>query len=76
MTLTRRQQRKAENLDILIGFLGFFAVALVVVIIAMEISGRNAAMWSVALFGVVLSIWGLFRVRRRDNRKHAGESTR
>lgn len=76
MALTRRQSRKAENLDILIGFLGFFALVLVVAIIAMEISGRNAAMWSVALFAVVLSIWGLFRVRRRDNQKQAGQSPR
>ncbi|MHA7293142.1 hypothetical protein [Arthrobacter sp. HLT1-21] len=73
MASNRRQQRKAENLDILIGFLGFFVVALVVVIVAMEISGRNAALWSVALFAVLLSMWGLFRVRRRDSQKRAGE---
>ncbi|WP_051478852.1 hypothetical protein [Arthrobacter sp. H5] len=71
MAADRRQQRKAENLDILIGFLGFFAIALVVVIIAMEVSGQNAALWSIILLGVVLAIWRLFRARQKNNTKEA-----
>lgn len=63
----RRKERLAENLDILIGFLGFFAAVLVVVIIAIQLRGDNAAMWSVLLLAIVLSMWGLFRVRQRDN---------
>jgi hypothetical protein len=64
----RRKERLAENLDILIGFLGFFAVVLVVVIITIQLRGDNAAMWSVALLAIVLSMWGLFKIRPRDDR--------
>jgi hypothetical protein len=66
MSGSRRRERIAENVDILIGFLGFFVVLLVVVIITMEVNGQNAAMWSVGLLGVVLAIWGLLKVRRRN----------
>ncbi|WP_309071363.1 hypothetical protein [Arthrobacter sp.] len=62
----RRKERLAENLDILIGFLGFFAVVLVVVIIAIQLRGDNAAMWSVLLLAIVLGMWGLYKVRQRE----------
>lgn len=62
----RRKERLAENLDILIGFLGFFAVVLVVVIIAVQLRGDNAAMWSVVLLAIVLSMWGLIKKRPRE----------
>ena len=62
----RRKERLAENLDILIGFLGFFAVVLVVVIIAIQLRGDNAATWSVLLLAIVLGMWGLFKVRQRE----------
>ncbi|WP_035778297.1 hypothetical protein [Arthrobacter sp. 35/47] len=64
----RRKERLAENLDILIGFLGFFAVVLVVVIITIQLRRDNAAMWSVALLTIVLSMWGLFKIRPREDR--------
>lgn len=62
----RRRNRKQENLDILLGFLGFFGVVLVVVIIASELNGRNAAPWSLTLLGVVLTSWALYRARQRS----------
>lgn len=61
----RRAARRAENLDILIGFMGFFAVLLVVVIIATEASGGSALIWSPVLLVLVLAIWGLWRLRSR-----------
>lgn len=61
----RRAARKAENLDILIGFLAFFAVLLVVVIISTEATGGSALLWSPVLLAVVLLIWALWRARRR-----------
>lgn len=61
----RRAARKAENLDILIGFLAFFAVVLVVVIIATEATGGSALLWSPVLLALVLAIWGLWRLRSR-----------
>ncbi|MHA7264705.1 hypothetical protein ACX80W_16060 [Arthrobacter sp. TMN-37] len=63
----RRRDRRQENLDILLGFLGFFGLVLVVVIIASELDGRNAAPWSVTLLGVVLALWALRRAKRRPN---------
>jgi hypothetical protein len=59
------KQRLSENIDILIGFLGFFAAVLVVTIIASEIRGENAAGWSLTLLGVTLATWGLIKARRR-----------
>lgn len=61
----RRAARKAENLDILIGFLAFFAVVLVAVIITTEAQGGSALVWSPVLLLLVLAIWGLWRLRRR-----------
>lgn len=61
----RKGTRTAENLEILIGFLGFFAAVLVVIIIAMEARGGSALVWSPVLLLVVLAIRGLWRVRRR-----------
>lgn len=65
----RRRDRKQENLDILLGFLSFFGVVLVVVIIASELNGRNAAPWSLALLGVVLSVWALYRAGRNSTNR-------
>ncbi|MFP5316256.1 MAG: hypothetical protein ACLGHS_12895 [Actinomycetes bacterium] len=65
----RRKERLAENLDILIGFLGFFAVVLVVVIIVIQLRGDNAAMWSLTLLGAVLALWALYRARQRSSKE-------
>ena len=61
----RKRDRKQENLDILLGLLGFSGLVLVVVIIASELNGRNAAPWSLTLLGVVLTCWALYRARQR-----------
>lgn len=65
----RRRNRKQENLDILLGFLSFFGVVLVVVIIASEVNGRNAAPWSLTLLAVVLSVWALYRAGRNSSNR-------
>ncbi|WP_372699111.1 hypothetical protein [Arthrobacter sp. JSM 101049] len=64
-TPERRAARRAENLDILIGFLGFFAAVLVVVIVTTELQGGSALLWSPVLLVLVLAIWGLWRLRSR-----------
>ncbi|HXD27465.1 MAG TPA: hypothetical protein VN621_01780 [Arthrobacter sp.] len=64
-TSGRRAARRAENLDILIGFLSFFAAVLVVVIVTTEIQGGSALLWSPVLLALVLAIWGLWRLRSR-----------
>lgn len=64
-TPERRAARRAENVDILIGFLSFFAVVLVVVIVATEFQGGSALLWSPVLLALVLAIWGLWRLRSR-----------
>ena len=74
MNLNRKAARKAENLDILIGFLGFFAALLVVVIVASELGGRNAAGWSITLLAIVVLMWRLIRARRRSGARRDGSA--
>lgn len=61
----RKMIRRAENVDIVIGFLGFFAAVLVVVTVVTELHGASAVGWSLLLLLDVLAIWGLWRLRRR-----------
>lgn len=59
----RKAERKAENIDILIGFLGFFAAVLVAVTITAQLSGEPAVGWALLLLALVLSIWALVKKR-------------
>jgi hypothetical protein len=59
-----RKQRSAEDFDIIIGFLGFWALFLLVVTVFLEVTGRPALAPAMILLVVVLAIWGMVRLRR------------
>ncbi len=61
----RRKRRSAEDLDILIGFLGFWALVLLVTTVWMEVTAQPALGWALGLLAAVLGLWGLVRLRRR-----------
>ncbi len=61
----RVKRRSAEDFDIIIGFLGFWAVVLLAVTIWMEVSGQSALGWALGLLAMVLALWGMLRLRRR-----------
>ncbi len=61
----RRKRRSAEDLDILIGFLGFWTLVLLVTTVWMELTAQPALGWALGLLASVLALWGLVRLRRR-----------
>lgn len=60
-----RRVRSAEDLDIIIGFLSFWALVLLIVTVAMELTAQPALGWALGLLAVVLAIWGMVKLRRR-----------
>ena len=61
---TQKKQRFAEDFDIIIGFLGFWALVLFVVTVVLEITGRPALIPALILGAVVLATWGMLRLRK------------
>ena len=61
----RRLARSGEDFDIIIGFLGFWAVVLVVVTVWMEVTGQPALWWALGLLATLLAIYGMLRLRKR-----------
>ncbi len=61
----RRRARSGEDFDIIIGFLGFWAVVLVVVTVWMEVTGQPALWWALGLLATLLAIYGMVRLRRK-----------
>ncbi|MEO8220625.1 MAG: hypothetical protein ABI563_07555 [Specibacter sp.] len=59
------KQKSAEDFDIIIGFLGFWAVVLFGVTVWLEITGQPALMWALGLLLVCLGLWGTIRLRRK-----------
>ena len=59
-----RRQRSAEDFDIIIGFLGFWALVLFIVTAFLEVTGKPALVWAMVLLAVVLAGWGMLRLRR------------
>lgn len=59
-----RKVRSGEDFDIIIGFLGFWAMLLVVVTVVLEVSGQPALLPAMILLVLVLAIWGMLRLRR------------
>ena len=60
-----RKVRSGEDFDILIGFLGFWALVLFVVTVFKELTGKPALLPAMILLGLVLLLWGMVRLRRR-----------
>ncbi|WP_248763026.1 hypothetical protein [Pseudarthrobacter sp. SSS035] len=61
----RRLARSGEDFDIIIGFLGFWAVVLLVVTVWMEVTGQPALWWALGLLAMLLAVYGMVRLRRR-----------
>ncbi|MEW9872115.1 hypothetical protein [Arthrobacter sp. HS15c] len=61
----RRLARSGEDFDIIIGFLGFWAVVLLVVTVWMEVTGQPALWWALGLLATLLAIYGMLRLRKR-----------
>jgi hypothetical protein len=60
-----KKVRSGEDLDILIGFLGFWGLILFVLTLFLEITGKPALLPAMILLAVCLAIWGVVRLRRR-----------
>jgi uncharacterized protein (DUF983 family) len=60
----RRLQRSGEDFDIIIGFLGFWAVVLLAVTVWMEVTGQPALWWALGLLATLLAVYGMVRLRR------------
>ncbi|MFT8395293.1 hypothetical protein [Propionibacterium sp.] len=54
-----------EVLDMAVGFIGFFAAAIFVVTVAMELTGRPALGWALALLALVIVLAALLELRHR-----------
>jgi hypothetical protein len=61
----RRLVRSGEDFDIIIGFLGFWALVLLVVTVWMEVTGQPALWWALGLLASLLALYGMVRLRRR-----------
>jgi len=57
--------RSGEDFDILIGILGFWAFAVFVLTVFLELTGRPALLSAMILLALVLALWGMVRLRRR-----------
>ncbi|WP_131684635.1 hypothetical protein [Pseudarthrobacter sp. YALA5] len=61
----RRLVRSGEDFDIIMGFLGFWALVLLVVTVWMEVTGQFALWWALGLLATLLALYGMVRLRRR-----------
>ncbi|WP_394940630.1 hypothetical protein [Psychromicrobium sp. YIM B11713] len=57
------RSRAAEQLDIGIGFIGFWALILFITVIWQELSGGSALGWALVLAAAVLVLFSLLRLR-------------
>ncbi|KRE81712.1 hypothetical protein [Arthrobacter sp. Soil763] len=62
---TQRRVRSGEDFDIIIGFLGFWAVVLLAVTVWMEVTAQPALGWALGLLVTLLALYGMIRLRRR-----------
>ncbi|MGO4490567.1 hypothetical protein AB4Y86_00555 [Arthrobacter sp. 2YAF22_2] len=60
-----RRVRSGEDFDIIIGFLGFWALVLLAVTVWMEITAQPAVGWALGLLVTLLALYGMVRLRRR-----------
>jgi hypothetical protein len=64
-TVAPKRVRSGEDFDIIIGFLGFWAVVLLVVTVWMEVTAQPAVFWALGLLATLLALYGMVRLRRR-----------
>ncbi|QDW28631.1 hypothetical protein FFF93_001640 [Arthrobacter sp. KBS0702] len=62
---THRRVRSGDDFDIIIGFLGFWALVLLAVTIWMEVTAQPALGWALGLLATLLALYGMIRLRRR-----------
>ncbi|MBB6406700.1 hypothetical protein [Arthrobacter sp. AZCC_0090] len=60
-----RRVRSGEDLDIVLGLLGFWALVLLVVTLSAELTAQPALGWAMGLLAILLAMWGVLRLRRR-----------
>jgi hypothetical protein len=60
-----RRVRSGEDFDIIIGFLGFWALVLLVVTVWMELTAQPALGWALGLLAILLALFGMIKLRRR-----------
>ncbi len=59
------KERSAEDFDLIIGFLGFWALVVLAVTLWLEVTGQPALFWALGLLALVLALWGMVRLRRK-----------
>lgn len=59
------RQKSGEDFDIIIGFLGFWALLLFGVTVWLEVTGQPALIWALGLLLVCLGLWFMVRLRRK-----------
>jgi hypothetical protein len=60
-----KKVRSGEDFDILIGFVGFWALVLFVLTAFREVTGGPALLPALILLVLVLAMWGMLRLRKR-----------
>jgi hypothetical protein len=65
VTGVHRKARSGEDFDIIIGFLGFWALVLLVVTVWMEVTAQQALGWALGLLATLIALYGMVRLRRR-----------
>ncbi|MDQ4501236.1 hypothetical protein [Sinomonas sp. ASV322] len=59
------RQAVVEQFEIFMGFVGFWAVILLVVTVWLELTGQPALWWALGLAASLVAIGGLWALRRR-----------
>lgn len=59
------RERSAEDFDLIIGFLGFWALVVFAATVWLEVTGQPALLWALGLLALVLALWGVVRLRRK-----------
>jgi hypothetical protein len=60
-----KRVRSGEDFDIIIGFLGFWAVVLLAATVWMELTAQSALGWALGLLATLLALYGMVRLRKR-----------
>ena len=63
-----------EQFEIFTGFLGFWALVLLVITVWLELTGQPALWWALGLAAVLVAMSGTWAVRRRVLRGHKNDT--